>query len=53
MNQLALLADKVGADIFDQLKAKQIILVSHEEKIEGFVDHVLKIQKNKNSFLSD
>ena len=33
-------------DIFEQLKAEQIILVSHEEKIEGFVDHVIKIQKD-------
>ena len=33
-------------DIFEQLKAEQIILVSHEEKIEGFVDHVIKIRKD-------
>jgi len=36
-------------DIFEQLKAEQIILVSHEEKIEGFVDHVIKIQKDTTS----
>ena len=33
-------------DIFEQLKAEQIILVSHEEKIEGFVDHVIRVRKN-------
>ena len=33
-------------DIFDQLKAEQIILVSHEEKIDGFVDHVIKVSKD-------
>ena len=33
-------------DIFEQLKAEQIILVSHEQKIEGFVDHVIHIRKN-------
>ncbi|MCR4284985.1 MAG: AAA family ATPase [archaeon] len=32
-------------DIFDQLRAEQIILVSHEEKIEGFVDHVIRVKK--------
>ena len=36
-------------DIFEQLKANQIILVSHEEKIEGFVDHVIKIRKEGTS----
>jgi exonuclease SbcC len=33
-------------DIFEQLKAEQTILVSHEEKIEGFVDHVIRIKKD-------
>ncbi|MCK4997707.1 AAA family ATPase [Candidatus Pacearchaeota archaeon] len=33
-------------DIFNQLKAEQIILVSHEEKIDGFVDHVIKVKKD-------
>lgn len=36
-------------DIFEQLKAEQIILVSHEEKIEGFVDHVIRVQKDGTS----
>ncbi|MCK5320978.1 AAA family ATPase [Candidatus Pacearchaeota archaeon] len=33
-------------DIFEQLKAEQIILVSHEQKIEGFVDHVIHVRKD-------
>ena len=36
-------------DIFEQLKAEQIILVSHEQKMEGFVDHVLHVQKQGTS----
>ncbi|RMD46216.1 hypothetical protein D6829_00085 [Candidatus Pacearchaeota archaeon] len=36
-------------DIFDQLKAEQIILVSHEQKIEGFVDHVIRVRKQGSS----
>jgi DNA repair protein SbcC/Rad50 len=36
-------------DLFDQLKAEQLILVSHEEKIEGFVDHIIKIKKDFSS----
>ena len=32
-------------DIFEQLAAEQTILVSHEPKIEGFVDHVIRIKK--------
>ncbi len=38
-------------DIFDQLKAEQIILVSHEQKIEGFVDHVTRIRKDNLSMI--
>ena len=33
-------------DIFEQFKAEQIILVSHEEKIEGFVDHIIRVKKD-------
>jgi len=33
-------------DIFEQIKSKQIILVSHEPKIESFVDNVIKIKKD-------
>lgn len=36
-------------DIFGQLKAEQIILVSHEEKIESFVEHVIRVQKDRIS----
>lgn len=36
-------------DIFSQLESKQIILVSHEQKIEGFVDNVIRIKKEGNS----
>jgi len=36
-------------DIFVQLNSKQIILVSHEQKIEGFVDNVVRIKKDKSS----
>jgi len=36
-------------DIFDQLEAKQIILVSHEQKIEGFVDNIIRIKKEGTS----
>jgi DNA repair protein SbcC/Rad50 len=36
-------------DIFEQLKSKQMIIVSHEQKIEGFVDSVIRIKKEENS----
>jgi len=36
-------------DIFDQLNAEQMIIVSHEEKIEGFVDHIRKVEKMDTS----
>lgn len=36
-------------DIFEQLEAKQIILVSHEQKIEGFVDTIIRIKKDGSS----
>ncbi len=36
-------------DIFEQLDAKQIILVSHEQKIEGFVDNIIRIKKDGTS----
>ena len=36
-------------DIFEQLKAEQMILVSHEEKIESFVDHVVRVKKDGTS----
>ena len=35
-------------DIFDELNAEQLIIVSHEQKIEGFVDNVIRITKQNN-----
>ncbi len=35
--------------LLDQLEAKQIILVSHELKIEGFVDTVIRLEKNEHA----
>lgn len=32
-------------DVFQQLNMEQLILVSHEQKIEGFVENVLKFKK--------
>jgi len=40
-------------DLFDQLKAEQIILVSHEQKIEGFVDHVIRVRKEGTSIIEE
>lgn len=39
--------DKVR-DVLSQLGMKQVIIVSHESKIESFVDHVIKISKGDN-----
>jgi exonuclease SbcC len=39
-------------DIFEQLRAEQIILVSHEQKIEGFVDHIIRVTKEGTSRVS-
>ena len=36
--------DKIR-DILDQLMMKQVIIVSHETKIESFVDHTIQISK--------
>jgi len=36
--------DKIR-DVLNQLKVKQLILVSHEQKIEGFVDNLIKFKK--------
>jgi exonuclease SbcC len=36
--------DKIR-DIFQELNVAQLIVVSHEQKIEGFVDNVMKIRK--------
>ena len=32
-------------DVFQELKVKQLILVSHEQKIEGFVDNIIRMSK--------
>ncbi len=32
-------------EVLDQLNIKQLIIVSHEQKIEGFVDNVIKLKK--------
>ncbi|MBS3097600.1 AAA family ATPase [Candidatus Woesearchaeota archaeon] len=39
--------DKVR-DVLDQLNIKQVILVSHENKIESFVDNVIRINKHEH-----
>ena len=36
-------------DIFGQLKAEQLILVSHEEKIGGFVGNVIRVKTDRKS----
>lgn len=38
--------DKVR-DILDELNSEQLILVSHEQKIESFVDNVIKLKKTE------
>jgi hypothetical protein len=32
-------------DIFQQLNVGQLLVVSHEQKIDGFVDNVIKFKK--------
>ena len=34
-------------DVLDELKVRQIIIVSHEAKIESFVENVIKLKKDK------
>ncbi|MFH1591115.1 MAG: SMC family ATPase [archaeon] len=36
-------------DVLEQLKVKQIIIVSHESKIESFVDNVLRVEKTEHA----
>lgn len=33
-------------DILEELKCPQVILVSHEKELEGFADHVFRVQKS-------
>ncbi|OGJ22125.1 hypothetical protein A3K73_07625 [Candidatus Pacearchaeota archaeon RBG_13_36_9] len=35
-------------DVLTQLNASQLILVSHEAKIESFVEHIIKLKKENN-----
>ena len=39
--------DKIR-DVLDQLKMNQVIIVSHEAKIESFVNNVIKINKEEH-----
>tara|TARA_Y100000310_G_C20430579_1_gene691264 strand:- start:331 stop:738 length:408 start_codon:yes stop_codon:yes gene_type:complete len=39
--------DKIRV-VLEQLNIKQVIIVSHESKIESFVDSVIKINKNEH-----
>lgn len=36
-------------DILEELNAEQLIIVSHEQKVEGFVENVLKVVKEGDS----
>ncbi|MCX8158732.1 MAG: AAA family ATPase [Candidatus Pacearchaeota archaeon] len=35
-------------DVFEELKLTQLIIVSHEQKIEGFVDNVIRLKKEND-----
>ncbi|RMF56089.1 hypothetical protein D6745_00240, partial [Candidatus Woesearchaeota archaeon] len=35
-------------DVFNQIKTRQLIIVSHEPKLESFVNNVIKIQKEEH-----
>ncbi len=37
--------DKIR-DVLEELQVKQLIIVSHEQKIESFVDNVIRLRKN-------
>jgi exonuclease SbcC len=43
--------DQLGRmrDVLDQLRARQIILVSHEQAIESLADHVLRVVKEEHA----
>jgi exonuclease SbcC len=36
-------------DVLEELNAQQLIIVSHEQKIEGFIDNILRVKKHSNS----
>ncbi len=35
-------------DLFDKLSLKQVVLVSHEAKVESFVDQVIRVEKEEH-----
>lgn len=35
-------------DVLEELNSRQVIIVSHEQKIETFVDHVISVQKHEH-----
>jgi len=35
-------------DVLDQLNMQQVIIVSHESKIESFVDNVIRVGKEEH-----
>jgi DNA repair exonuclease SbcCD ATPase subunit len=39
--------DKIR-DVLNELALEQIIIVSHERKIESFVDHVIQVRKEEH-----
>jgi len=40
-------------EVFSEIKVSQLIIVSHESKIESFVDHIIRIKKDgKDSIIS-
>lgn len=44
--------DKIR-DVFSELNVGQLIIVSHEQKIEGFVDKVIRLKKEGDSSYSE
>ncbi len=38
-------------DVLQDLKIKQILIVSHESKVEGFVDHIIRLEKKNHESL--
>lgn len=44
--------DKMG-EVLQQLNVEQLLIVSHEQKIEGFVDNLIKLKKSSGISFSD
>ncbi|MFW6014007.1 MAG: AAA family ATPase [Candidatus Nanoarchaeia archaeon] len=38
-------------DVIEQLNVRQVIIVSHESKVESFVDNVIRVSKSENGSL--